>query len=86
MHTPSFLVQMLRGFASCIVSICLSSKFVLNYIYFHETWNGSLLLTGMVESTDSYHQQEIQKHQELDYLGKGHQLFLLVFNNASGRW
>lgn len=39
-----------------------------------------------MEGIGSYHQQEVQKHQELDYLGKGHQLFPLVFNNASAWW
>lgn len=39
-----------------------------------------------MEGTGSCSQLEAPKHQELDYLGKGHQLFLLVFNNASAGW
>lgn len=40
-------------------------------------------MLGVVDGAGSYHEQEVQQHQELDYLRKGHQLFPLVFNNAS---
>lgn len=74
------LVQIVSGFASCMVSMCVTVP-VRKKKYSHKPIRGRLLQRGLV--TGSYHKQEVQKHQELDYLGKGHQLLSLVFNNAS---
>lgn len=64
-----------------------------SFHFIDEPWKGScyyvivvsmlVLLRGIVEGTGTYREHEVQKHQELDYLGKGHQLFPIVFNNAS---
>lgn len=58
------------GFTSCLTTMCLTIS----------VWKGPSCepIRGKTSKRGSYRKQDLRTHQELDYLGKGHQLLLLL--------